>query len=1202
MPYYDSLGRYINPFYLDVHPDVRTELEARAGYVASDFRSSNTKSIEWPYQKMPWAYVASIDYPNVRLGFEKEKFAAENSDKDGNLVLYGKQRNQPKFPLLTGVELSNMGQRGALLKGKFSFTYFPELTLQGFELEDIQGALFTPGREVQISFGWSVYAENPWVNKLEFKGLIYGFNWSFQPNLSITADVEVVSATTIALGWSGDQTILPSETTDTVTVQGWNTELQGLNLLSVIDKDLTVISSSISQIGRHDYKPKEQTPEKLLDYHAICLPTAEYEEIVNVVVNDYTDEPTDETPEDGTGGDDKDKGVLDEIKKAGSDVFKKIYDTLGGDYFTDPKSEWNTAKNWQEKWDIIVRKYNSDYRQYTFDETFRPFRTAYTSDTYEEYYNVDFGGVAYDGFSTIKKQFKYKTTLTNNDIQIIQDVWFTGTDAELFKVNLENNTKKKVKEEETTSLLLRKRFSIKSKPDIPNYDIVDVTFKPNRHGTFQAQMNVQVVKYSPDPDRPGFFTDEVVSVAQKMYKVTAYSTALRRRTDGAKNDIDLNWDEMPGNFSFEILPYNAPRISMPSKGPRIFELAKYYRIRAVLSFGSPLNDGYYDNFQTAEITVTNGGNHMSYVSHEVTDKLLDGSTVFIEQNSDQQKFADIVLDFVPKREGKHSFTIKAKFSRYKIEKDVNGKRSVKKAIANNIEAYANLNVIVGKDASLMRDANKEEGDDETYDKSKKDFDDTVDKKDESTKGGLDTDNPSDTGQDETPITAEDESQIKVEVKPKVYWYVALGSLVEFANAMLEKYEDDAKSKNKSFSKRLFRFQAFNNEAEYNKLVRSAYPIDVYFPDSVMGSYGDMQPFKNGIYDAKTNPTGNEMLRMFSRIKDKKRKLVLESDVINIGQILVGVDAIRSTYTSFLEEGGKNIALKNITKFFDEILKTISTATGEIYQFTSILFEEPEKLLSKSEKDAANARKNARGGSRIEISDLFQYGASDKRSMAIVSIEDTNLAAKVVGKDNGIEPYRFDASVIRPMLRNVQVVSKPSKEMAAAAYIAARGQKSEIGSSPQSLEVALNLQGYQNKKQYDEALKDAKSKLQKDIDSLLTAGCNNTLSELIRGGLVKVKRTTIVPEDKTGLGTSWLNRAIYPIEFSVTLDGINGFKFGDVITTSLIPKHYFVDWGIVFTVTKIVHKVNVSTWETTLNTVARLDANKSYASKTETPYR
>jgi hypothetical protein len=68
---------------------------------------------------------------------------------------------------------------------------------------------------------------------------------------------------------------------------------------------------------------------------------------------------------------------------------------------------------------------------------------------------------------------------------------------------------------------------------------------------------------------------------------------------------------------------------------------------------------------------------------------------------------------------------------------------------------------------------------------------------------------------------------------------------------------------------------------------------------------------------------------------------------------------------------------------------------------------------------------------------------------------------------------------------------------------------------------------------------------------------------------------------------WLNKAIYPIEFSATIDGINGFKFGDVLKTSLIPKHYNEAWDITFTVTKITHKVTPSTWETTLQTAARL---------------
>jgi hypothetical protein len=76
-------------------------------------------------------------------------------------------------------------------------------------------------------------------------------------------------------------------------------------------------------------------------------------------------------------------------------------------------------------------------------------------------------------------------------------------------------------------------------------------------------------------------------------------------------------------------------------------------------------------------------------------------------------------------------------------------------------------------------------------------------------------------------------------------------------------------------------------------------------------------------------------------------------------------------------------------------------------------------------------------------------------------------------------------------------------------------------------------------------------------------------------------------DADGTGAHWLNMAIYPIELTLTIDGINGFKFGDVIKTNLIPSHYNTRWGVVFTVTKIIHKVTPSTWETTLHTAARL---------------
>ena len=69
MPYFDSYDTYINPYYLDVTPVIRAEMDARAELYASKTKTGilnksigSGKNIEWPYQKMPWGYVSSATY------------------------------------------------------------------------------------------------------------------------------------------------------------------------------------------------------------------------------------------------------------------------------------------------------------------------------------------------------------------------------------------------------------------------------------------------------------------------------------------------------------------------------------------------------------------------------------------------------------------------------------------------------------------------------------------------------------------------------------------------------------------------------------------------------------------------------------------------------------------------------------------------------------------------------------------------------------------------------------------------------------------------------------------------------------------------------------------------------------------------------------------------------------------------------------
>ena len=59
----------------------------------------------------------------------------------------------------------------------------------------------------------------------------------------------------------------------------------------------------------------------------------------------------------------------------------------------------------------------------------------------------------------------------------------------------------------------------------------------------------------------------------------------------------------------------------------------------------------------------------------------------------------------------------------------------------------------------------------------------------------------------------------------------------------------------------------------------------------------------------------------------------------------------------------------------------------------------------------------------------------------------------------------------------------------------------------------------------------------------------------------------------------------PFEFSLTLDGIGGFGFGQAITSDRIPPSITSKW--LFQVTAVEHNVTAQDWTTTINTIARL---------------
>ena len=261
-----------SPFVQNV--EVGGEMTARASFYGRKIRTSgkgNETGLYWSYGKKSWGRIGGG--AGVALGFPGSTLA---SDKLGDLSLYSSRRHLPKLPLLNGIDVNNEGTMGSLIKGTFSFTVYPEVNRSSMALGAIEGAYFVPGKSCGISFGWSTYAAQPCASKFSFSGIIYNFNWAVNQDMSVSAQVSVVSAATLAVGAPGQQSTNTTTTSqfasapnaaggtaanssNTNTNQGSsggfnpldpkNIPIVGHDLATCIDQDMSVINPVQSTSG-----------------------------------------------------------------------------------------------------------------------------------------------------------------------------------------------------------------------------------------------------------------------------------------------------------------------------------------------------------------------------------------------------------------------------------------------------------------------------------------------------------------------------------------------------------------------------------------------------------------------------------------------------------------------------------------------------------------------------------------------------------------------------------------------------------------------------------------------------------------------------------------------------------------------------------------------------------------------------------------
>jgi hypothetical protein len=85
----------------------------------------------------------------------------------------------------------------------------------------------------------------------------------------------------------------------------------------------------------------------------------------------------------------------------------------------------------------------------------------------------------------------------------------------------------------------------------------------------------------------------------------------------------------------------------------------------------------------------------------------------------------------------------------------------------------------------------------------------------------------------------------------------------------------------------------------------------------------------------------------------------------------------------------------------------------------------------------------------------------------------------------------------------------------------------------------------------------------------------------QGGVLAGKGSAISAYSLANLKT-----AIFPIKLKVTLDGIEGFQYGNAITTNWIPIQYR-EKNVYWTVVKVRHRIENNDWSTELETIYRV---------------
>jgi hypothetical protein len=191
--------------------------------------------------------------------------------------------------------------------------------------------------------------------------------------------------------------------------------------------------------------------------------------------------------------------------------------------------------------------------------------------------------------------------------------------------------------------------------------------------------------------------------------------------------------------------------------------------------------------------------------------------------------------------------------------------------------------------------------------------------------------------------------------------------------------------------------------------------------------------------------------------------------------------------------------------------------------------------------------------------------------------DDPLIFKAFTKGSVVRNLSVDASVPDAIQAEVATYTRAGQS-----YVGSGDSAAEADSSLLDLRTSLfnlNNNFMDNINNDEQQMQSSLSKWQNEVQGIYRKMFAITQGQTLAGNIVS----------KYNIGN--LGTAIFPIKLKVTLDGIEGFQYGNSVTTNWLPKQY-IDADrkkkIYWTVVKIRHIIQNNDWSTELDTIYRVN--------------